>query len=141
MALKTSSSEELPTVNLTPMIDVVFLLIIFFMVGTQFTEKEKQIELTLPGAGQLQAMVAPPDRREVAMTAGGDIYLDGAPVSMEQLTERLAEMQSLYPDLGVVVRADGTVQHQDVVKLYGAITRAGVADMAIAARTQPGQLR
>ena len=86
-------------------------------------------------------MLAPPDRREVAMTAGGDIYLDGAPVSMEQLTERLAEMQRLYPDLGVVVRADGTVQHQDVVELYGAITRAGVADMAIAARTQPGQLR
>ena len=62
MPLKTSTSEELPSVNLTPMIDIVFLLIVFFMVGTQFTDKERQINLKLPGAGQLKAMVAPPDR-------------------------------------------------------------------------------
>ncbi|MEM7474620.1 MAG: biopolymer transporter ExbD [Planctomycetota bacterium] len=141
MALRTSTPDELPSINLTPMIDVVFLLIIFFMVGTQFSEKERHIDLTLPGAGQLQAMIAPPDRREVSVSSSGEIYLDGAQVTLDALTGRLQKMIAQYPDLRVVVRADGTVEHQYVVTIYGAINRAGVKDMAIAARYQPGQVR
>ncbi len=136
MALKTSISEELPSVNLTPMIDVVFLLIIFFMVGTQFTEKETQIDLKLPGAGELQAMVAPPDRREIVVTAEGAILLDGQSLSPEQLSAQLQTMRSRFPDLRVVVRADGKAQHQAVAAVYGAVNRAGVADMSIAVRFQ-----
>lgn len=136
MALRTNSTQELPTVNLTPMIDVVFLLIIFFMVGTQFTSQERQIDLKLPGAGQLQAMIVPPDRREVAVAADGTVILDGQTVTLEQLTSRLESMRAGFPDLRVVVRADGTVQHQTVAGVYGAINRAGVADMSIAVRYQ-----
>ncbi len=54
MPLKTSSLEELPSLNLTSMIDVVFLLIIFFMVGTQFTSSERQINLQLANVGELK---------------------------------------------------------------------------------------
>ena len=50
MALKTHF-DETPNVNLTPMIDIVFLLIIFFMVGTKFTELERQLQLELPDLG------------------------------------------------------------------------------------------
>lgn len=141
MPLKTSSSEELPSVNLTPMIDVVFLLIIFFMVGTQFAQKEQQIGLRLPGVGQLQAMVAPPDRREVAVSADGTITLDGQVFTADQLTSQLANMRAQYPDLRVVVRADGQAQHQYVAAVYGAVNRAGIADMSIAVRYQTQQIR
>lgn len=141
MPLKTSTSEELPSVNLTPMIDVVFLLIIFFMVGTQFTKDESQIELKLPGAGQLKAMVAPPDRREISVAADGTIVLDGRQVSAMQLTEQLKSMRQRYPELGVVVRADGTAEHQSVAAVYGAVNRAGIADLSIAVRYQAQQMR
>lgn len=141
MPLKTSANEELPNVNLTPMIDVVFLLIIFFMVGTQFSETERQIGIKLPGAGQLDAMIAPPDRREVNVTADGQIVFDGQTVELEGLTEQLRSMRVRYPDLRVVVRADGTAQHQHVAAVYGAVNRAGVSELAIAVRYQPQQLR
>lgn len=141
MALKTSTAEELPSVNLTPMIDVVFLLIIFFMVGTQFTEKERQIELKLPGAGELKAMVAPPDRREITVTAEGAIVFEGQTVSLEQLSAQLSSMRSRFPDLRVVVRADGQAQHQSVAAVYGAVNRAGIGDMSIAVRYQSQTLR
>ncbi len=141
MPLKTSTSEELPSVNLTPMIDVVFLLIIFFMVGTQFTDTERQIELTLPGAGELKAMVTPPDRREIAVSAEGQILLDGKTVSLDQLSQQLRAMRAQFPELAVVVRADGHAQHQVVTAVYGAVNRAGVADMSVAVRYQPQQLR
>ncbi len=137
MPLKTSHGEELPAVNLTPMIDVVFLLIIFFMVGTQFTESERQIGVKLPGAGQLTAMVRPPHRREVAVKADGSIVLDGQLVTSAQLTQRLSEMLASYPELQVVVRADGDAKHQHVVAVYDSANRAGVTDVATAIRSQP----
>ncbi|MFN3189457.1 MAG: ExbD/TolR family protein [Aureliella sp.] len=141
MPLRANTSEELPSVNLTPMIDVVFLLIIFFMVGTQFTESEKQIELALPSAGQLNSLVTPPPQREVAIGADGSLALDGRNVTLEELAQRLAAMRQVYPDIGVVVRADGTVQHQTVTAVYGEIIRAGVSKTSVAVRSQPVSFR
>ena len=131
MALRTSNSEELPIVNLTPMIDVVFLLIIFFMVGTQFTNTERQIDIKLPGADNLSAMIATPDRREILIDGAGVAFLDGQQVSVRQLTERLRELRMRYPDLAVAVRADGDAMQKFVVPVYGAIQAAGVTNTAV----------
>lgn len=131
MPLKTTKSEELPSINLTPMIDVVFLLIIFFMVGTQFTNSERQIDIHLPGSDNLSAMIATPDRREVLISGEGTAYLDGQPVSVPQLTERLRELRLRYPELAVAVRADGDAQQKFVVPIYGAIQSAGVTNTAV----------
>ncbi len=131
MPLKTSTAEELPSVNLTPMIDVVFLLIIFFMVGTQFTNDERQIDIQLPGAHNLNAMISTPDRREVIITSDGIAHLDGQPVSISQLTERLSDLRLRYPDLTVAVRADGDAMQKHVVPVYGAIQSAGISHTAV----------
>ena len=64
MLMKTRGLDEMPSINLTSMIDVVFLLIIFFMVGTQFTQGEREIALKLPGVDGLKPMVAPPEDRK-----------------------------------------------------------------------------
>ena len=131
MGLKTTAAEELPSVNLTPMIDVVFLLIIFFMVGTQFSNSERQIDINLPSAGNLSAMMATPDRREVVISGEGVAFLDGRPVSPQQLTEQLRSMRLRYPELAVAVRADGDAKQKDVVPVYGAIHQAGVTNMSV----------
>jgi biopolymer transport protein ExbD len=131
MPLKSSSDEELPAINLTPMIDVVFLLLIFFMVGTQFTQQERQIDIKLPGVSTLNSMLPAPQRREVLIGANGTSYLDGQPVTIVELTQRLAEMTRRYPDLAVAVRADADAKQRDVVPIYGAINRAGVTNMAV----------
>ncbi len=141
MPLKTSTSEELPSVNLTPMIDVVFLLIIFFMVGTQFTQPEREIALKLPGVGGLKAMVAAPDRREIAVTANGQIVFDGQTVTVEQLVSSLQTLRARYPDLRVAVRADGEVKYQLVAAVMGAANRAGISDLTTAVRSTASQLR
>ncbi len=136
MALKANFSEELPAVNLTPMIDVVFLLIIFFMVGTQFSQSEREIGIKLPGAGQLSAMVAPPDRREVAIAADGTIRFDGQMVNPADLVSMLTSLRAKYPDIAVAVRADGLAQHQSVASVLGAVNRAGISNLSIAVRSQ-----
>lgn len=141
MPLKTSASEELPSINLTPMIDVVFLLIIFFMVGTQFTQPEREIALKLPGVGGLSAMVSAPDRREIAVTADGRILFDGQAVDVEQLVSQLRNLRTSYPDVRVAVRADGDVKYQLVAAVMGAASRAGISDLTTAVRSTAVDLR
>lgn len=131
MPLKTSSLEELPSINLTPMIDVVFLLIIFFMVGTQFNKQERQINVQLPGVGSLNALVAAPQRREIQIDSSGNVFLDGRPTSPYEITARLTEMRRRFPDLAVSVRADAQARQKDVMPVLGAINKAGVANMAL----------
>lgn len=141
MALKTSSSEELPTVNLTPMIDVVFLLIIFFMVGTQFTQTETEIPLKLPGVGGLKAMVTAPDRLEVTVNVDGSIVFDGQTLTAQQLVGKLQALRIRYPDLRVALRADGDVKYQSVADVMWAASQAGVSDLTTAVRSTASQLR
>ncbi len=131
MPLKPSSLEELPSLNLTPMIDVVFLLVIFFMVGTQFTKLERQIDVRLPGVGRANTAAATPQRREVQINASGLAFLDGQPVTAYELKERLTTMRRQFPNLAVAVRADAQARQADVVPIYGAINSAGVTNMVV----------
>lgn len=131
MPLKTSTAEELPSVNMTPMIDIVFLLIIFFMVGTQFSDTEQEIDIKLPGVNNLNTMISTPDRREILIGSDGRAFLDGQPVTPEQLTQQLRDMRIRYPGLEVAVRADGNARQSEVVPIYGAIHEAGVTNMAV----------
>jgi biopolymer transport protein ExbD len=141
MPLKTSASEELPSINLTPMIDVVFLLIIFFMVGTQFTQPEREIALKLPGVGGLSTMVTAPDRLEITVTADERIVLDGQTLSVEQLVSKLQTLRARYPDLRVAVRADRDVRYHAVTTVMGAANRAGISDLTTAVRSTAMELR
>ena len=106
MPLKTHIDEQ-PTLNLTPMIDVVFLLIVFFMVGTKFTELERKIGLRVPEVTNVEALTPAPEPRVVNVFADGQLTLDRQPVaSLEQLTQELAAAKGEYRELGVLVRGD-----------------------------------
>jgi biopolymer transport protein ExbD len=128
MPLKTSS-EELPAINLTSMIDVLFLLIIFFMVGTRFSESERQIQLTLPKSSSPTAMAAQPSSKVVTMYADGSIELDGQRLSVSQLTSVLAPAVQNYPDIRVQLRADSGGSVGQASQVMEAISRAGVKNV------------
>ncbi len=130
MPLKTTSNEELPTMNLTSMIDVLFLLIIFFMVGTRFTQGERQIELNLPTANGLKPLVAPPECT-VKVTNSGQLLLQDKPVSIEELKISLAGMVARVPSLRVDVRADRNVPVHQVVAAYSAAQNAKAQNVAL----------
>ena len=131
MPLKTSSLEEMPSINLTSMIDVVFLLLIFFMVGTHFTNSEGKIDLQLSKVGELKPMVAQPDERVISVNEFGQCHLDGQPVSLEQLTQQLKAMRARYPGIRVVVRADQNAAVQHLASAGQAATNAGVTSLSL----------
>ncbi len=133
MPLKTHLDDQ-PTLNLTPMIDVVFLLIIFFMVGTKFSELERKIGLRVPEVSDRGALTAAPEKRVVSVYRDGAITLDRAPVTLSELTEQLAAARSQYPDLGVLVRGDAAGEFQRVAEVLNACKQAGVRELGISVR-------
>jgi len=133
MPLKTHMDEE-PTLNLTPMIDIVFLLIIFFMVGTKFTELERKIGLQVPQVTDHGTLTAAPEKRVVNVYRDGTITLDREPVTLDELTARLATARSQYAELGVLIRGDGEGPYQNVAEVFNACKQAGINQLAISVR-------
>ncbi len=133
MPLKTHLDEQ-PVLNLTPLIDIVFQLIIFFMVCTQFSDFERNIGLDVPSVADNGALTAAPANRVVNVYSDGSITLDRAPVTLEQLTATLIAARRQYSDLGVLIRGDATGEFQRVAEVLNACKQAGIADLGISVR-------
>jgi biopolymer transport protein ExbD len=133
MPLKTDTLEE-PQLNLTPMIDVVFLLIIFFMVGARFTEEahDQQFDIELPSASPVQVMSRQPDPLVVSVTRDGKTAINRKEVSPEQLLTELAAAKAAYADQAVLIRGDGTGDYQAVVDVMNACHQAKIKKFSLA---------
>ena len=119
------------TINLTPMIDVVFLLVIFFMVGSKFSEAESRIEVNVPTVGEMRSMTRAPDEKTVAISLDGTITLDGVAMTLPQLTDTLRQLHSSYPALKVAVRGEASGSLQQTVEVLHAVRTSGVDQIGI----------
>lgn len=131
--------EELPTLNLTAMIDVLLCLIIFFVLGTKFIESERQIDLKLPQVKPGDALTAAPEKKVINIYRDGQITLNRKNVTLDELTAQLSAARAQYHALGVLVRGDGTATFERVAHVLTACKHAGIADLSIAvevARTE-----
>ena len=133
MRVPTQRSRRLG-INLTPMIDVVFQLIVFFMVATKFTELERDIELNLPEVPQAAAMTAAPQARELVVLADGRYLFDGQESPLNELTTRIAAAKANFPGVEVVVRGDAACAFQHVAAAMAACQEAGIADLSVSVR-------
>lgn len=143
MPLKTHVDEQ-PTLNMTPMIDIVFLLIIFFMVGTKFTElseSEQHIPLEVPQVAQAGALSQSPKKRIINVFKDGTLTLDNQTVSLPDLSRQLREAKSDYSELGVIVRGDAGTSFQNVASVLGRVRQAGISDMGISVRLNQTEMR
>lgn len=106
-------------INLTPMIDVVFLLIIFFMVATTFVTEEKEIDLQLPESPSASEPTDIPDEITINVTRDGKIKVLGRIVSEKALRELLANAKKANASQAVTIRGDRGVEYEYVVRVVG----------------------
>ena len=114
MPLSTESLDE-PSLNLTPMIDIVFLLIIFFMVGARFSEIEQQFDVKLPQADALTPMSQAPDPIVINISRDGSISIGGDVVTRSELKTRLQAARENWSEQAAVIRGDGEAVYQSVM--------------------------
>ncbi len=133
MPLKTHLDDQ-PVMNLTSMTDIVFLLIIFFLVGTKFAEAERKIGLRIPEVRSHAALTAAPEKKVINVYRDGSLTLDQEPVTLEQLTQKLATIRAGYPDIGVLVRGDAKGEFQHIAEVLSACKQAGISELAISVR-------
>jgi biopolymer transport protein ExbD len=133
MPLKTGTVEE-PKLDLTPMIDIVFLLIIFFMVGTQFTEMERQYDIKLPTVTDAKPLTNLPDDIIVNVQQDGEISVNGEKKSLPELEKTLEVARQNFPGQSVVIRGDSTGPYQNVMNILEICHRAKIRSVSLANR-------
>ena len=133
MRFQTRSRDDVQ-LDMTPLVDVVFLLLIFFMLSTSLSVNPG-IKIDLPKSSAEQVKKKKTTLR-VAIEAGGRIFLEGKKLSLAQLREKFQAVdKKLRDDALVVIEADKKVYHGLVVKVMDAAKTAGLNKLAIA--TQP----
>lgn len=136
MPLKIQRDDQL-SINLTPMIDIVFLLIIFFMVGTKFSEletAERDIVLQVPQVSNAESLHDPPKPQVINVYADGTIALSGESLSLTDLARRLRDGKATYQQSGVVIRGDGQVVYQQVADVIATCRQSEITNLNIAVR-------
>lgn len=128
------------TVDLTPLIDVVFLLLIFFMVSTNFV-RESQLRINLPEASG-ETTEKQPGTIELLVDKSGDYAVDGRVLvnnRIETLVLALGEARKrAADDVTLIITADAQTTHQAVVRAMDAAGKAGLVNLRITTQ-QPGQ--
>ena len=116
------SPSMLGEINVTPLVDVVLVLLLVFMVTAPMMSRG--IDVSLPVANQPQ--IAPADRITVSMRADGRVFVADQPVNIVLLEDRLRGMTSGNPEAVVYLRADEGLRYGEVIKVVDVIKRAGV---------------
>ena len=127
-------TEGEPSLGVAPLLDIVFLLLVFFMVTTSFTTAELPLDLAEA------ASAAAPDPREplvIEISAEGVYFAQGAPLTEDALAVAF-ETERGSGDARVVVRADQAVAHRSVVRVLDLARAAGITDVAIAVDARGG---
>ena len=126
--------HELPKarIEIIPMIDVIFFLLVFFMVSTLSMTINRGLPVDLPTAASAPSQVQ--DNVTLTLTQDGGLFLDKEPVAPQDIEQRVKAALAASPQLTVLINADGQVQHRTVVELLDTLRRAGVSALAIAVK-------
>ena len=124
-------AQELEGPNLTPVIDVVFLLLIFFLVATRYDQEERELDITLPEVTQAQPLSMTPEL-VINVTKDGRFRIVRREYSEPQLQALINESKRNNPHQSVLIRGDGESALKHAVRVMGLCNRAGM-DYRIAA--------
>lgn len=127
MQSASSSDESITGINVTPLVDVVLVLLVVLMVTATYLAS-KAIPVELPTGKTGEATTSP---LTVSLTKAGSLYVDGVPCSETQLRERLNAARRTDPQLRAVIAADGAIAHRQVIRVIDLLRQEHVDHFAI----------
>ncbi len=130
MKRRSLGIEKAPEIMIIPMIDIVFFLLVFFMLSTLYMNTEQQIPLSLPKASTSTAKTVEP--MTISLTADRKVYLNDKELSKEQLKQELKVIVANEPNQAFVVRASKDIVYQEVVLVLDELKVQGAKYVSIA---------
>ena len=120
--------------QMTALMDVIFLLLCFFVTTSVFSQWESEIAISLPSAKSATVPGRMPGEIILNVSAGGMVTVNGQVLSLEELTKRLSRLAKLYPDQPVVIRADRETSYEKLVEVIDACRTADVWNFSLATK-------
>ena len=117
---------------MTPMIDMVFLLLVFFMTVSTLAQADRRLELDLPESVSSDVSEDLSDRGTISLDAMGRVYLGAEVHSLASMRERIKQSLGDRPDLRILVRADGATPYGEVKKVLRACAEVGAYEVIYA---------
>lgn len=137
MAVKIHKGSS-PLFDLTPMIDCVFQLLIFFLVATRFAEEERELDVQLPSASEAQPLTSRPRELLIQIDDQGQYYVSGKQLTLDELDPILKQASVDNPDRqSVIIRADKRCQWQSVVAAMNACQKHKIRNYRVTTREGP----
>ena len=126
MSVKIKKSTAIASLSITPLIDVVFLLLIFFLVATRFAEEDYELQVSLPNASTAMPMNAPPKQLIVNIDREGTYFVGNTKMAADEVEAVIQREVADNPIVQQVdIRADRRVQFDAVVKVIDICNKAG----------------
>lgn len=132
MNLRRHATPQHPGIQLAPLVDVLLLLLIFFLMTWNAARNENELDVKVPKASSAKEKVAPIGDVVVNVKADGGVVVNRRTLSATELTEMLKNLVQLYPEQAVVIRGDETGAYKNVIAVLNICSEAGVTNVAFA---------
>ena len=130
MRRRTLGVKKVPTIMIIPMIDIVFFLLVFFMVGTLYMNTEQQIPLNLPSTSTSTAKSIEPII--ITLTTSHKLYIDNREISADNLSQEVQDIVRTTPRQAFVIRASKDVYYNEVIALLDMLKVNGAKYISVA---------
>lgn len=128
MSASAEEKDVYDDINITPMLDLAYVLLVIFIIMT--TASVQGITVNLPKASETPS-IAKPKTKAVSITADGTVYLDTYPVTLAELERLLTQYKAADPELPVIIKADATIQYQKVVEVLDLVGRLEITQLGL----------
>lgn len=135
MRIPRTTTGDKARIEIIPMIDVIFFLLVFYMISTLSMTVNRGLPVNLPSAATSEREAR--DNVDLTLTQDGKMFLNREPIALSEIGQRVKAALAVDPRLVVVINADGQVPHSHVVDALDELRVAGVSGLAIAVK--PGK--
>ena len=130
MKLRNYRETKQPDLNIIPMIDIMFFLLVFFMLSTMYMVEQKTIPVNLPQA--TSAAIDNKTNFTVTLKDDGSIYLEDQQTDIQTLLMQATKEQKNNPSFAIIIRADKDINYDKVVSFIDTLKKAGITRFGLA---------
>jgi len=127
--------SSLSEINITPLLDLAFVLLIIFMITTPLLESS--MNLVIPSSGTKNPPINTPQVQTVSIDRTDAIRFNNQAVDLETLTTQLVQLKQTNPNMAIVIRPDRDLPVQKLIGVLDALQRAGITKVRIATKAEP----